>query len=159
MQVRELMTSNVACLQSSDTLSEAARVMWDCDCGAIPVTDGSGRVVGMITDRDICMATWSRDQPPSGIRIADAMSRDLFYCSPSDSVSSAEFLMRAKQIRRVPVLDANEKLVGILSLADIVNRARRTEGPTPSELSAGEITATLGNICQPRASAVARAQA
>ncbi|MFZ5894862.1 MAG: CBS domain-containing protein [Myxococcota bacterium] len=150
MLVRDLMTTNVASLQSNETLSEAARLMWNCDCGAVPVTDSVDRVIGMITDRDICMATWSKDQPPSAIRVRDAMSGELFHCGPSDSVSSAENLMRSQQIRRVPVLDGDQKLVGILSLADIVKESQRPSSRRSSELSSSEIAATLANICQPR---------
>src|SRR5687768_2334487 len=118
MKVTDLMTRKVACVRADEPLSSAAKLMWDCDCGAVPVIDGSDRVVGMITDRDICMATWSRDQAPSGISVHQAMSEELHQCSPDASVATAEGLMRSKQIRRIPVVDENQRLAGILSLAD-----------------------------------------
>lgn len=151
MRVRDLMTRSVASVSSRQSLSEAARSMWDCDCGAVPVTEpGSDRVIGMITDRDICIATWSRDQPPSSIPIAEVMSRELFYCTPDQSISSVESLMRSRRVRRIPVLDGSQLLVGILSLADIVTLAQRTGAPSAaSDLAATEIAATLANICQP----------
>lgn len=152
MRVRDLMTTSVASVPNNQPLSAAARLMWDCDCGAIPVVeDSSDRVVGIITDRDICMSTWSRDSAPSAILISDAMSKNLFHCAPDDSISSAENLMRTKQIRRVPVLDSNRRLMGILSLADIVTQGQRAGvRPASSELAPTEIAATLANICQPR---------
>lgn len=153
MQVREIMTSGAACVHRSESLSSAARLMWDRDCGAIPVIeDETGQVVGMITDRDICMATWSRNQAPSEIGVVDAMSQRLHFCGPDDSVEAAEKLMRSNQIRRVPVLDDERKLVGILSLADIVTCAQRAgaDGSPARELSPAEISATLANICQPK---------
>jgi CBS domain-containing protein len=153
MKVRDLMTTSVASVDSREPLSEAARLMWDCDCGAVPVReDGSERIIGMITDRDICIATWSRDRAPSAIPIAEVMSRELFYCTPEQAISSAESLMRSRKIRRIPVLDGDQRLVGILSLADIVTRSQHTGmRPGASELAAAEIAATLANICQPRA--------
>jgi CBS-domain-containing membrane protein len=104
----------------------------------------------MITDRDICIAAWSRDQAPSAIPIGEVMSRQLFYCSPEQSIASAESLMRSRKIRRVPVLDDSQRLVGILSLADIVTGSQRAGMRTAvGELAPTEIAATLANICQP----------
>ena len=148
MKVRDLMTQSVASISSDDCLSSAARMMWECDCGAIPVTR-DGRVLGMITDRDICMASWIKNQPLSEIGVADSMSRELFSCSPDDNVSVAERLMQSRQIRRLPVLDKEGRLVGILSLADIVRCSERA-GRGVSDVSSSEVASTLATICQPR---------
>lgn len=152
MKVKYLMTTKVACVRQSDPLSAAAQIMWDCDCGSVPVKDDdSERVVGMITDRDICIATWSRDCAPSEILVSDVTSRELYACSPEASIASVQELMSSKQVRRLPVLDKDGHLVGILSLADIV-----TEGPNEStrtaasELGPAEVASTLRTICQPR---------
>jgi CBS domain-containing protein len=152
MKVKDLMTTSVACVRRNDPLSAAAQIMWDCDCGAVPVKEDDGeRVVGMVTDRDICIATWSRDCGPSAILVSEAASRELYACQPEDSIASAQELMSTRQIRRIPVLDGNGHLVGILSLADIVtepnNEAARTSA---SELGPVEIATTLRTICQPR---------
>ena len=148
MKVRDLMTSGVASIDSDDSLSSAARMMWECDCGVIPVTR-EGRVLGVITDRDICMASWIRNQPLSELRISDSMSRELFSCSPDDNVSVAERLMQSRQIRRLPVIDREGHLVGILSLADIVRGTERA-GRGVSDVSSNEVASTLATICQPR---------
>jgi len=148
MKVRDLMTSSVASIDSDDSLSSAARMMWECDCGVIPVTRAD-RIVGVITDRDICMASWIRNQPISELRVSDSMSRELFSCSPDDNVSVAERLMQSRQIRRLPVIDREGHLVGILSLADIVRGTERA-GRGVSDVSSNEVASTLATICQPR---------
>jgi CBS domain-containing protein len=148
MKVRDLMTTGVASIDGDDSLSSAARMMWECDCGVIPVTRAD-RVLGVITDRDICMASWIRNQPLSELRVSDSMSRELFSCSPDDNVSVAERLMQSRQIRRLPVIDREGHLVGILSLADIVRGTERA-GRGVSDVSSNEIASTLATICQPR---------
>jgi CBS domain-containing protein len=148
MKVRDLMTTGVASIDGDDSLSSAARMMWECDCGVIPVTRG-GRVLGVITDRDICMASWIRNQPLSELCVSDSMSRELFSCSPDDNVSVAERLMQSRQIRRLPVIDKAGHLVGILSLADIVRGSERA-GRGVSDVSSNEVASTLATICQPR---------
>jgi CBS domain-containing protein len=155
MKVKDLMTTSVACVRKSDPLSTAAQIMWNCDCGAVPVKeDDSERVVGMITDRDICIATWSRDCGPSAIRVSEAASRELYACRPEDSIASAQKLMSTQQIRRVPVLDDDGLLVGILSIADIVTEPNKESvRSTASELGPVEIASTLRTICQPRSNA------
>jgi CBS domain-containing protein len=148
-------------VRADEPLSTAVRLMWDCDCGAIPVTDPqSERVVGMITDRDVCMAAWSRDCAPSIIAVGEVMSRNLFYSTPSESVSAAENLMRLQQVRRLPVLDGDGKLVGILSLADLVVQPRGSSASSfNGDVPASEVAATLASICQPHSNGAVTASA
>jgi CBS domain-containing protein len=148
MKVRELMTKKVSSCRATDACSEAVKIMWECDCGAVPVVGDDDRLVGIITDRDVCMATWLRDSLPRDIPVSAIMSRELCVCSPSDRIDSAEQLMRTRQIRRLPVVDTDQRLVGILSLADIVREAGGDGGR--KRVVADEITATLADICQPR---------
>jgi CBS domain-containing protein len=153
MKVAALMSKDVACVRSSETLSAAAKIMWDCDCGSVPVLDEAGqKLVGMITDRDICMSTWSRNAAPSGIKVSDAMSSQVSTCSPDDSLATAEGIMRSRRVRRVPVVDSSGKVVGMLSLADIAREADRERNQqTSQEITAEEIAATLANVCQGQA--------
>ena len=124
MRVSDVMTRDVSCCSAYDSLSTAARLMWDRDCGSVPVLEpDTGKVIGMITDRDICMATVLQDRAPGAITVREAMSDELHACSPEDTIVHAERTLRDNQIRRVPVLDRNGRLVGILSLADIVRVA------------------------------------
>src|SRR5688572_12968377 len=104
--VSELMTKKVSFVHADESLSDAAKKMWDGDCGVVPVLEaGSERVVGMITDRDIAMSVFLNDRAPSQMRVSDAMSRGLTSCFADDPIETAEELMREKQIRRLPVVD------------------------------------------------------
>jgi CBS domain-containing protein len=150
MIVADLMTRNPASVRSGQTLASAAQVLWDCDCGAVPVVEqDTGKVIGIVTDRDICMATWSRGLSPSSIFVDEVMSRGVVSCGPQDTILRAETLMLAKQIRRIPVLNADQRLVGILSLADI---ARATSDSSPrrsdGQLSSEGLATTLAGICR-----------
>jgi len=145
MLVAELMTRNMTSVSPEQTLADAAQLMWDRDCGALPVVDGH-RTIGMITDRDICMATWSRGASPSSISVAEAMSKSVVHCLANDSIGRAEAIMQLNQVRRLPVVDAEQRLVGILSLADI---ARATERAKLVPDGAGNgLAATLASICR-----------
>ena len=154
MRVKDIMTSNVSCVRATDSLSSAAKLMWDCDCGAVPVVDESSQVIGMITDRDICMSCWSQDRAPTAIQVSQSMSRELFCCSPEDSLASAESTMRSKQVRRLPVTDGEGRLAGIISLADLVKQSRQGDGQR-REAAPEEVTSTLAGICQRRGAAAA----
>ena len=150
MRVSDVMTKDVACVREDERCSAAVRLMWDCDCGAVPVLSQSGdRVIGMITDRDICIATWSKSAAPDDVRVAEAMSRELFACSENDGVGLAENLMRSRQVRRIPVLDAQQRLVGIVSLADVAQASENKMGrPGSSEVAPDEVAQTLASICR-----------
>jgi CBS domain-containing protein len=149
MRIRDLMTKQVASVRSGDSTAVAARLMWDCDCGVVPVIDDEGHTVAMITDRDICMAALMRDRAPSAIPVADAMSRDLQSCGPDDEVATAEELMRTHQIRRIPIVDRDRRPVGMLSLADIVRATDRKKGRSAREVAPEEVAVTLADICAP----------
>ena len=151
MKVTDVMTKEVVCCTSADPASVPARLMWDCDCGSVPVIDPqTRRTVGMITDRDICMATWIQDRPPASIPVSEVMSRELHFCSPDSSMAEAERIMRSRQIRRLPVLDSEQRLLGILSLADIVRLSEREKTRSRREVAPEEVASTLGDICEPR---------
>jgi len=149
MRIRDLMTKQVASVRSADSTAVAARLMWDCDCGVVPVVDEEGHAVAMITDRDICMAALMRDRAPSAIPVADAMSRDLQSCGPDDEVATAEELMRMHQIRRIPIVDRDRRPVGMLSLADIVRATDRKKSRAAREVAPEEVAVTLADICAP----------
>jgi CBS domain-containing protein len=145
MKVANLMTRDVASCRTGDSLSVAAERMWTRDCGVLPVLDGDDRVVGMVTDRDICMSTWMNGAAPQALSVATAMSRALHCCKAEDDLDAAEQLMRKNQIRRVPVIDQAGALLGILSLADIVRAAARSDGRGRAEVGA-QVASTLAKI-------------
>lgn len=119
MKVRELMTSPAHTCRPQDSLAHAAGLLWDHDCGMLPVVDHDGRVGATVTDRDICMGAWSRGAALDQLRVADCMSRTLFTCRPDDEVVEAAAAMIAHQVHRLPVVDAEGKLAGLLSLNDL----------------------------------------
>jgi CBS domain-containing protein len=158
MRVMDLMCKSPVNCKTSDSLSAAAKLMWDCDCGAVPVVEDGGSVKGMITDRDICMACFTQDKSPASILVSEAMSDALFFCSPESSVAEAERIMRSNQVRRLPVLDRRRHLVGILSLADIAREAERERSQGKRDIAPEELIDVLGDICQPWQVALTRTQ-
>jgi len=139
----------VASCRANEALSAACKIMWDCDCGTVPVLAEEGdRVVGVITDRDICMCCWMRSAAPQNVTVSEAMSKGVHTCSPDDSLAAAERIMRNNRIRRLPVTDGDGRLVGILSLADIAREAARAGGRRDRDTAPDEITATLATIVQ-----------
>ena len=147
MKVREVMVREVRSCCAEDSLNRAAQIMWDGDCGVVPVVDGEGRPVGMITDRDICMAAYTQGLPITMLRVGTSMVREVASCSPDATLETAMALMKEGQVRRLPITDGSGKLVGILSLNDLAREARRRSG---SGVAAADLADTLGRICEDR---------
>ncbi len=137
------MTREVRVCTIHDSLNAAARIMWDHDCGCVPIVDGHGRLVGIVTDRDICMAAYTQGLPLSAIPVERVMSPRVISCARGDDLEAAHRLMRTHEIHRLPVGDSRGRLLGILSLSDIVNYSRG-DSAAPSE--AVEIAATISAI-------------
>jgi CBS domain-containing protein len=150
MKVKELMSKPAVICGTADPLNTAAHLMWQHDFGALPVVDDSGSVVGMITDRDICMSAYTRGIPLHEIPVSTAMAAQVVVCRPDDPLEAAEHLMRERKIRRIPVVDGASRPLGILSLNDLVRRAALIRGKNGSDQ---EVTRTLAAICEPRSAA------
>lgn len=159
MKVAQLMTRAVATCAPGDDMRRAAQLMWDFDCGSIPVVEADRRVAGIITDRDICMAAMSRGRPLDQMRVDSAMAREVRVCHPDETILAAEERMRVAQVRRLPVVDESDRLVGILSLNDIAREALREQPRRRKEVPLEEVATTLATISEPRPepSAVGRA--
>ncbi len=106
------------------SLAAAGHTMSEVDCGVLPVVQGNGQVVGVITDRDICLALANRDSKPSTIEVRDVMSRTAHICHAEHPIQEALRRMREHSVRRLPVVDSAGKLKGILSLDDVVLEAK-----------------------------------
>src|SRR5437667_119049 len=128
MRVKELMTHSPRACGVNDSANAAARIMWERDCGAVPVLGDDGHVVGIVTDRDICMAAYFQGLPLSSIQVANIMSADVCTCEAHDEVTRAEALMRQRQINRLPVVENGGMLVGMLSLCDVTQGIKRAGG-------------------------------
>jgi CBS domain-containing protein len=147
MKVKEIMTPNAKACTPTDTLAEAARVMWDNDCGILPVVKDGGKVVGLITDRDICMATAINDRNPSNIAVEDTMSGKVYAASPDDDVRKALETMKEHKVRRLPVTAKDGTLKGILSMNDVVLNAKEARGKQTEDLAYADIVNTYKAIC------------
>jgi CBS domain-containing protein len=124
MKVKDLMTTDVKRCSPETNLAEAARIMWEGDCGAVPVTDERDLVVGVITDRDICIAAATRPRTEGEIPVKEVISKALYSCAPSDDVRAALETMRVRKVRRLPVVEPGGRLVGIVSIHDIATQSR-----------------------------------
>jgi CBS domain-containing protein len=124
MKVREVMTANASFCGPESTLEEASFLMQRHNCGFLPVIGDGGNVIGVVTDRDMCIALGTRNRKPSDLRVWDVMPRKLFTCMAGDDIHCALNTLRDARIRRLPVIDRDGSLVGILSLDDIVLHAR-----------------------------------
>ena len=156
MKVWELMEREVASCAPTDSLNVAARIMWERDCGCVPVVDRNNVVVGMITDRDICMGAYTQGRSLHLIQVQDAMGRPVVSCEPEDDLVTAEKLMRDNKIRRLPVCGADGKLVGVISLSDIAVEAERERRTGAGRLiRSTEVAEVLGAVSKPRPHAVA----
>lgn len=149
MRVEELMSRSVRTCGPDEPLSAAAAIMWEHDCGSVPIVDQNRRVLGMVTDRDICMASLTQGKPAHELPVTLPMSRSVWSCRATDTVELAERTMREKGVRRLPVLDASDSLVGILSLNDIVREASKPRGRKPPEITDAEVRETMAAICAP----------
>ena len=124
MRIKDLMTKDPGCCVPSDTAQKAASIMRDENAGIVPVIENeqSLRVVGVVTDRDLCMNIVAEGRDPETVSVDECMTTAVVTCSPNDSVERVTELMRENQIRRVPVVNAEGDLQGIVSLADVVDR-------------------------------------
>jgi CBS domain-containing protein len=145
MKVEQLMTPSPATCGLSDNLAQVVERMWDANCGIIPVVDDTAHVVGVITDRDVCVAAATRGLAPSDLHVADMQRRPVVACRPDDDLQSALALMKQHRVRRLPVTTDEGVLHGIISLDDITLCAGRRDA-----VSAADVVGTMKAILAPR---------
>jgi CBS domain-containing protein len=148
MRVQDLMTHPAITCDVNDSLDAAAQKMWDHDCGVLPIVNDEGKVTGMITDRDICMAALTQGRPLHELLVNLAMAKDLIAVGPDQPIGEAEQLMARHQIRRLPVVDAAHRPLGVLSLNDLAIEA--VQPGTAMKHGISKIAHTLAAVCQPR---------
>jgi CBS domain-containing protein len=129
MTCEQVMTRNPQCCVGSDTATRVAKIMKIEDVGAVPVCGGrdSKRLVGIVTDRDLAIQVVAEGRDPSTTRVQDIMTRDPFTCRIDEDLETALQRMESNQIRRIPVVDQNGMLAGIIALADIAIRSRSAD--------------------------------
>jgi len=143
MNVRDIHTQDVRVCSPDTDLARAASTMWESDCGIVPVVDHANKVVGLVTDRDICMAVATKNMPASQIRVGDVMSKTVHTCKPQDDIKTALKTMAQKKVRRLPVTDANGNLQGVLSINDVIRATRET-----NRALSEDVIETLQSICE-----------
>jgi CBS domain-containing protein len=156
MNVTDVMSRDVRVCRAEDTLNEAARMMWDGDFGCLPVVDDQKRVIGVVTDRDICMCAYIQGGCLASLSVGAAMSHGVHACHPTDSLAGAASTMQDHQIRRLPVVDDENRIIGVLSINDVARETERQKGNgRRRDLSPESFTQVMATICEPRGAHVA----
>ncbi|MES1184012.1 MAG: CBS domain-containing protein [Myxococcales bacterium] len=148
--VHDAMRTRVYVCAPEDTLARAAQLMWEKDLGCLPVCGPGRKAIAMLTDRDISMAAFMQWKHLAEANVESAMSRGLSTCSPDDELGQAEKIMRANQVRRLPVVDAEGVLVGLLSLGDVARYVRQRSPSSLGSVAQQRLAETLAAICEPR---------
>jgi CBS domain-containing protein len=148
MLVSQLMIRDVETCSPHDTLETVGRICWDHDVGVVPVVE-RGRVVGVITDRDVCMAAYTRGCALRDALVSSAMSSPPRACRPELGIADAMRLMSEAQVRRLVVTDAEGHLVGLLSFSDLVREAARASNARMAQ----DVVKSLASVCAPRSAA------
>jgi CBS domain-containing protein len=159
MKVKEVMTGTPSYCQPETNLGSATELMWNANCGFLPVERTDGKIVGVVTDRDICVALGTRNRLPGDVTVGEVMSGTLHSCDPDDDIHIALQTMEEGRVRRLPVIAKDGTLVGVVSTDDILLRAEsRSLGKHP-ELSSDEVVRTYRAIIQRQVSRVVAKQA
>jgi CBS domain-containing protein len=140
MLVKDVCARDVKACGPEESLVQAAAAMWSFDCGILPVIDDDRRLLGVVTDRDICMAAATRDQRASRLLVREVLTVDPVVCGPHEDLSAVLARMAGAQLRRLPVVDVDGTLLGKLSICDVLRR----------EDLAPEALRTLRAIAEPR---------
>jgi CBS domain-containing protein len=150
MKVKTILMNEARCCDPETPLWEAARLMWDGDFGFIPVRDSAtGRLEGVVTDRDLCMSALLSARSLDDLRVRDAMSKRVRSVRPDDDLRRVHIIMREQQVRRVPVVDGGRRLLGVVSLNDLAVEAFSGRGPAAARRQR-EVGKTLAAVSRHR---------
>ena len=151
MRIRHVMTKDPSCCVPSDSAVRAAKIMRDERAGIVPIIENeqSQRIIGVVTDRDLCMNVVAEGRDPATVTVQECMTTKVVTCSPDDSIEKVTELMRENQIRRVPVVNDRGELQGIVALADVVERGNVKTTQTHETLK--QVSAPTDVPSKPRA--------
>jgi CBS domain-containing protein len=155
MKASRIMTEPVRSCGPDTNLASVVQTMWEHDCGVVPVVNERGEAVGMVTDRDVCVALGTRDISASALTARHVMSQPVVGCAPEDDCFSVLQIMERERVRRVPVLGIGGVLLGIVSLDDIVKKAASAPAGDPLRSGVVEVLAALGGHRTPARPALA----
>jgi CBS domain-containing protein len=123
LTAREIMTRNIKTVRRDSPLREVAQIMKDEDCGVVPIVDERGALLGLVTDRDLVIRAFTGGKTPDAVRVGDVMTDDIEAVTPEQTIHDIIELMGRRQVRRIPVVDRDDRLLGLISMGDIANRA------------------------------------
>jgi CBS domain-containing protein len=149
-RVADIISKEVYRCHEDDSLNTVAQLMWEHDCGCIPVVDGLSRVMGIITDRDVCMAAYTQGRNLSQIPVSSVYTRDVRTCKQDEPLARAEETMAQAQVRRLPVVDQDGTLVGILSLSDLAQHLKFVSLTRNGALGPRNLSTVLEAVSRPR---------
>ena len=151
MKAEDLMSKEVKTCHRDSNLAEVASVLWESDCGALPVVDDDGKVIGIVSDRDICVAVATKGRLASEVTAGEvADGKPVHTCSPETPIQHVLTTMQQQQVRRIPVVNRENRIEGILSISDVVLAAQQDGRGAPSSVSNNEVMSTLKAICEHR---------
>lgn len=149
MRVQDLFTKSPLTCTPDTNLATAAGSMWEGDCGILPVVDPAGKVAGVITDRDICIALGTRNVPASAVLVREVTTGKLHTCRPQDDVREALRTMAARNVRRLIVVDDKGGLLGVLSMHDVLMAARDPRTARGGDLLYADVVPAIDIVCRP----------
>lgn len=149
MKVADVMMRTPASCTADTNLAAAVEILWNRNCGMLPIVDRDGKVTGVVTDRDICIALGTRNRPAAEITVAQVLPSLLFACKPDDDIHTALAIISGAKVRRLPVIDENGKLKGILSLDDVVLHAETGAAGRVPDLSNSDVIEYMKRVYRP----------
>jgi CBS domain-containing protein len=144
MKVAEVMADDLVTCRADDSLNRAAQLMWERRCGTVAVVDDAGKAIGVLTDRDVCMAAYTQGRRLDDVAVGSAMSRAVRTVSASAAIEDAEDVMAAHAVRRVVVVGDDARACGLLSIDDIARSGAEWDGKGDIDLE--QVALTLGEI-------------
>lgn len=149
MKVKDVMVATPACCTAETNLGAAAEILWNRNCGILPIVNAQQKVIGVVTDRDLCIALGTRNRLPGEITVDDVTTNKVFACKPNDDIRTALATMAQAKVRRLPVVNTEGWLEGILSMDDVVLHSQTKLPGRPSDLSHDEVVETLKELYRP----------
>lgn len=150
MHAAQIMSRDVVTCGPDDSVRDAVRKMWDHDVGCVLVVDDEERLVGILTDRDVCIAAFTSERPLREIRVTSAMTKHVHSLMTTDRVQDVEVVMTTYKIHRVPIVDRENRVQGLVSLSDIAREASRELRERHPDVTDADLVTTLAQVCKAR---------
>jgi CBS domain-containing protein len=143
------MNAGAQTCSDENNLAEVVSIMWHDDVGAVPVVDEGGKVVGIITDRDICMALSNQPRLAGEVSVKEVATKKAFTCKADDNIHAAMEIMKKHRIRRLPVIDDEGRLQGMLSMSTVILQAEPVGKKRSPGVTCEDVVKTLKGVCEP----------